>query len=148
MKHDGLVSRQILEGVEAEVRGAEKCEVMQRLRHVEPDLYDRIVLGIRGAVDSLEEQGVECDAAGAADAVLWTALVCVQSLRRAHWELWRDCFAGTRLGLLDPTMGRPPTSPGDAQGAGEPGSPGAADAGATDENADSPNPEPPGDVEP
>jgi hypothetical protein len=42
---------------------------------------------------------------------LTLVLTCIQSLRRGHYELWKDSIKGTPLAKLDPSLKAKPTRP-------------------------------------
>jgi hypothetical protein len=41
---------------------------------------------------------------GLHEEALTLVLTCIQSLRRGHYELWKDSMTGTRLARLDPAF--------------------------------------------
>ena len=48
-------------------------------------------------------------------------LTCLGAVRRGHYELWKDCMKGTRLGQLDPSFKAKPRRKKrpDAEGTGK-----------------------------
>jgi hypothetical protein len=132
MSTEGIVSEEMVDFANAEVRALGRKAAMRRLRQVEPDLFCRIVGGIRDAMVALDDTGVESEVREAvANEVARTALTCVYALRVAHYALWRDTVAGSLLLQIDPNL---PDVPDSRRNDKDPGTGGDADAAADDDD--------------
>jgi hypothetical protein len=121
MNTEKLVSKELVDRADAEVRNLGRIAAMQLLRQVEPNLFYRIAGGIQHATEALDDSGVESEVTEAvANVVVRTAVTCVYALRSAHYALWRDMAAGSLLQQIDPTLpdtprGKPAAETGDGR---------------------------------
>jgi hypothetical protein len=105
MASDMTISKSEIDAADHEVRRLGSRPAMVRLSQVEPILVDRINAGMDEVWEVLREK----DLLGRVGenlypTILGVVIVAVQATRYAQYRLWREEFADTRIGQIDPSL--------------------------------------------
>jgi hypothetical protein len=105
LNHDRIVTQGIVEEVRRDIHDGGLNLAIEHLIHIEPDLWDSIVLGSRQINELLVKAGIaETMRNDIYVMARWTAVVASEALRRGHYRLWCRTQIGTLLEQMDPKL--------------------------------------------
>ncbi|MEX2387230.1 MAG: hypothetical protein WD534_05070 [Phycisphaeraceae bacterium] len=107
MSDDRLVTEELLNVVRGECGSRSLREQLEELESIEPELKNWVARRTCHVTLLLDASGISSELVSQVDEEMeWMAVVLIEALRRAHYELWMEMAIGSRIEQLDPELSK------------------------------------------